>query len=352
MVALGIWDSYERKQELVNQGKDFRGALSRAMDRYNRLLTRLQHGEEISPNKLQEAEGGVHLAHQHYQGYLKMMGKQDGDSNFKSIGLENDYGHVYRSMLLEDGAISQWQYRNKLQEMRQQEERTEAQIRGVYRSNGLHVDEPEPGVDLREFLVRTTQMLKENPQIFDQAIQAQEEIHSPIAISSPEARPVIEHLNWKIEKDPTFLKQTPQEQAQYLLGTFKGYRVTSSDGQSRPWTEGEAMAFLHDVQTENQHRLENLQEPLIKSSAKNQPSPETMQIIAEEEKKILGEAGKDNTHLGRLETELAENGVALDKQMENYFQRTSQKRDAALIQFLPEEPLAGNQTIPAEARAN
>jgi hypothetical protein len=212
--VLGIWDAIERKQSLLHEERNLRADLSRSMDRYNRILTRLQFGEEIPSHKLQEAQSDILAYYQQYRSYLKLMGRDQGEAKYTSVELENDFRATYLEMetdrwaaqgALSDGvvALTQWEHQNKLQRMRLGDEQTEQRLRDLYRTHGMPIEEP------------------------------------------------------------------------------------------------------------------------IQQPGKPPPSPETVARLIEEERKIIADATKDNRHVARLAADLASNGTALEKQMEDYLKRTS-----------------------------
>lgn len=372
MAALQIWHSYDRKQQFLAQEGNFRDDLSSAIDRRNRIMSRLENGEEIPPFQIQAAAEEVHGAYLRYRRFLEIIDPRESEETRPSISLQNDYGEAYESYRQTAGSLSliqdpsssnllagaQYTRDHRLAELHDQENQLRQRLNNLYERHGIPAPTESTGQEsLREFIARITQRISENPEILQEALGSGRPSEGspaaaepPVTLNSSDGRAIIEHLQWKIAEDPGFRQWDMQRQARYILREFSGYRVSQGDGTTRPWNEPEAIAFLAAVESENQRRVNNLEEPLIGGSSREAPNPE-LQTVAREEERITQEIMGTNVFQAGIRHQLANNPSDLDRQMEDYEGRITRRTDQALLRMFPQEFLARVSLAEQETRS-
>ncbi len=356
MAVLNIYGSYQRKQQFLEQEGDFRRDLSSALDRRNRIMTQLEHGEAIPPHEILASQDAVEGAYERYHRFLEIIDPRESTVTSTEIPLTNAYSEAHSSYQQtrlalggSDGspALAQAQYdlQRRLGTLRDQEAQLERRVRQLHLRHGIPHPDAGQEESLTEFLTRTVSA--HQAQLSAGEGTGTEEAHpeqgtipsgSPVTLDSTEGQAIIEHLNWKMGEDTAFAMASPQVQARFILAEFSGYRVSDADGHTRPWNEGEALAFLAEVDLENRRRLNRLETPLTSAAGSNAESvnPELIEMAAEEDQIHQEIFGRDPLRL-QVEQGLANNISDLERQMESYHRRTDTRIDQAIVQFIPPE---------------
>lgn len=350
MIALNIYGSYRRKQAFLAQESGFREDLSSALDRRNRILTRLEHGEAIPPHQIMASEEAVESAYERYHRFLEIIDPREASGSPQEISLENAYSEAYSGFhnvgagTLNNPLLAQAQFQSQqnIRRLREAESRYETQIQNLRREFGIETPPQAEAESLEDFLTRAVRAHRSQAQSGNHENVTNQEgsrhpVEAPVSLSSAEGRAIIEHLNWKMGEDPAFAMASPQAHADFILREFTGYRVQEADGSTRPWNQNEALAFITELNQENQRRFRRLEAPLT-SAAGSQPEAINPRLVemAEREEEINERFFGNDPHRQHLERDLARNLSDLEQQMEDYRIQVASRMDQAILQFIPE----------------
>lgn len=358
MIALNIYGSYRRKQAFLAQEGGFREDLSSALDRRNRILTRLEHGESIPPQQIMASEEEVESAYQRYHRFLEIIDPRESTGSPEEISLENAYSEAYSgyqnvAVGLSNNPLlaqAQFQSQQRVRRLRDAETRYERQIENLRREYGIESPDGQEGESLEAFLTRAVRAHRTQEQAGSEANgeSSTPSLQAPVSLSSAEGQAIIDHLNWKMGEEPAFAMASPQTQAEFILREFTGYRVQEADGGSRPWNQSEALAFISELNQENQRRFRRLETPLTSAS---RSEPETIDPrlleMAEREEQINQRFFGNDPHRQNLQRDLARNTDDLEAQMEAYHTQVASRMDQAILQFIPEAAFEDSPQDPA-----
>jgi hypothetical protein len=336
LIALGIWTGVNRRQWIDEMEAGLRNEVGNALDRRNELITRLEHGEEISPRLLIAADQDLQTAQGAYRHLLDLREKRKGSGKFSPLGLENDFTNAWavadRNSLVTGGEemkdaatwIEQEQFLPKLlYKLRERSERMDGERRELLARHGVATEaSQEKGESLREFLVRLSS---------DKNFQ--EPAAPPISVDSPEGKEILQQFRWKAARDPSFLSWSPEQQGRYLLRQFRSYRVREADGSTRRWRLPEAMAFLAVAAATKAERDPSLESPTGPTSGKEMDAERLEAFFKEENERVARET-VSRRYAQEHVAVLAGNVADFDAQMAAYYRTSNERMASALEGFM------------------
>jgi hypothetical protein len=346
MIALGIWTSVNKRDWIERMEGNLRNQVGNALDRRNELITRLEHGEEISPRVLIAADQELQTAQGAYRHLLDLGEKRKGSGKFSPLGLENDFTNAWagadRNALVTGGEeiqdaatwLEQEQFLPKLlHKLRERGERMDGERRELLARHGMATEaSQETGESLQEFLVRLSR---------DKNFQ--EPAAPPVSVDSPEGREILQQFRWKAARDPSFLSWSPEQQGRYLLRQFRSYRVREADGSTRRWRLPEAMAFLAVAAATGAGRDPSLESPQGPAGGKEMDAERLEAFFKDENERVARETASRRYAQEHVAV-LAGNITDFDAQMAAYYRTSNERMASALEGFMGHNLVA----IPAQ----
>lgn len=354
LIALGILQAHDKRQWVAQMEGEMRSQVGDALDRRNELITRLEHGEEVSPRVLVAADQELQNAQGAYRRFLELMERGGGTGDARPLTLANDFADAYATidhgsllgaetssdpMLRLRSSAARLASDRRLDDLRGRYDRMESDLRALYARHGMPASaSSEPDESLRDFLTRTLAAAESSGAAAGTESSDAPAIVPPVPVDSAEGRAITEQLRWKASQDPSFLFAAPERRATYILRQFRGYRVTEADGSSRPWRMDDALAFLGAVEQANAERSRNLGESLTMPQRAEGHDTARLEALLGEEREIRSRERATHTHARGHAEILSRNVADFDRQMADYYRLSNARLGTALEAFMDPGP--------------
>jgi len=357
LVLLSYLSARDRRSAMVQVETSMRDRVGQALSRRNEYITRLEHGEEISPEALHAADQELIQAERVYRHFLGMDERPNGTGQYAALGLDNDYLDEFDSYerqrffldtrpLDADRGVAlsrlEMTHAQALGELHRREETLDRELNELYTRYGVPPEPREAGSSLRDFLLHSSAtQAGSSVNALTEAVDSVENlpgaVRSPVALDSPEGEAILAHLRWKAGMDPSFTLISSERQADYLLRQFRGYRVEAADGSLRRWNREEALAFLSLAHRADAERVARWESPLTLPSSEEGYNTSNLTRLQDAEQEIRDRERARHTHAHSLGTSLAGNVADFDRQMEAYYRMSNERMGLALNRFLEGE---------------
>jgi hypothetical protein len=354
MTALGIRNAHEKRALLKEAQAALGQELGQAIDRRNELITRLEHGEEIPPRQLMEADQELQQAQATYRHFLETVDKRQGTQHYDPLTITNDfqeeYDHLHHIQSFQDPLVKanlMMEHQGRLKMLKGRYEKMESELSELYKSYGVPRGSIPPQQEsLKEFLNRQVKRLQDNPQLAEQVQEpsggssSHGTTSSPIAVESPEAELILKQFRWKAARDPAFVHWDQTRKAEYILTQFRAFQIKQTNGERRPWNRQDALAFLEAVDQANAKRAQNMEAPLTLPQEHEEQDTSRLNALLEAEAEIRKQEKSTHTHVSEHASRLADNVEDLDRQMSDYLRMTNERTAHALEKFIEPSLLA------------
>jgi len=353
LIALSYLSARDRREYMVQFEGSMRDRVGQTLSARNELITRLEHGEEISPQALVAADQALVQAQGVYRRFLEMDERTQGTGSFTALGLDNDFQDEYDSyanqrMLLQSPtsdptrsilmARTELNHTRRMDELRQRGEGSQRELAALFARYGIEPEAPREETSLRDFLRQRFESGSDEtsalPALANAGDIGNPGARSPISVNSAEGELILEHWRWKAAQDPSFTLWSTERQANYLLRQFRGFQVDTGDGHTRRWNQQEAIAFLGQVHQEDARRIANMEDPLSMPRSEDGYDTGNLNRLLEAEQEIRARESALHTHAHAIGQDLAGNSADFDRQMESYFRMSNERLGHALNRFM------------------